>query len=526
MLATLLASAAGLAPAANAANRVYWSNYLGNTIAFAAHLNGNGPGGTLATTGATAKTPSGVALDVAAGRIYWANRTGNTISFAKLDGSGAGGDLNTAGATMGTPIGVAIDPAAGRIYWANNNAGKISYANLNGSGGDDIDTTGATVNKPFGVAIDPAGDRIYWANSGLGVNKISFASLKGSGGGDLSTAGATVNFPNGVAIDSAAGRIYWANYLGGTISFARLDGGGGGDLSTAGATIDQPSGVAIDAAAGRIYWANATTPGKISYAKLNGTGGGGSLTTTGATLNSPQLPAVLKAPVAAGSPAITGGPQLRSVLSCSAQGAWAPDLLGAFLYRAPASYAFQWTRNGADIAGAQDSKLTADVPGAYRCRVTAANLAGNDTQTSGAITVVDTIVPRYLSVVLSPRSFSAYRSGPSVRPARTRGTTITYRLSEAAAATFRVERALTGRRVGGRCVRTTRANRTRRACQRFVLLPGSFRQASTAGLNAFRFTGRLAGRALAPGGYRLVAVAADTAGNRSKPQRRLFQIVQ
>ena len=40
-------------------------------------------------------------------------------------------------------------------------------------------------------------------------------------------------------------------------------------------------------------------------------------------------------------------------LTCK-NGTWAPDLLGAFLYRAPASFAYQWTLNGATSATSRD----------------------------------------------------------------------------------------------------------------------------------------------------------------------------
>jgi hypothetical protein len=71
------------------------------------------------------------------------------------------------------------------------------------------------------------------------------------------------------------------------------------------------------------------------------------------------------------------------VLSCSL-GSWGPDLLGSFLYRAPQSFAYQWSRGGSDIAGAAASSFTADAPGDYRCRVTASNQAGSTAQTSDA----------------------------------------------------------------------------------------------------------------------------------------------
>jgi hypothetical protein len=41
-----------------------------------------------------------------------------------------------------------------------------------------------------------------------------------------------------------------------------------------------------------------------------------------------------------------------------------------------------------------------------------------------------------------------------------------------------------------------------------------------------RFTGRLRGRALEPGHYQLVLVAADAEGNRSRPRTASFTVVR
>jgi DNA-binding beta-propeller fold protein YncE len=383
MVAVLFATAVVwllMASAASAADSVYWSNLAGGgSISFAA-LDGSG-GSNVNTTGASSGSFDGVTIDAVAGRIYWSNAGANKISFANLDGSG-GGDLNTTGATTASPDGVAIDPAGGRIYWANYSASMpgISFARLDGSGGGNLNTSGATTNSANGVALDLAAGRIYWANQG--VPKISFARLDGTGGGDLNTSGATVAGAIGVAIDSDAGRIYWPNIGGGgTISFARLDGsGGGGTISTAGATMNTPIGVAIDPAAGRIYWANAAAVNKISFARLDGSGGG-DLNTAGATTNDSRFPALLETPAAAAVPTVTGGAKPGSVLTCSG-GAWAPDLLGSLLYRAPQSVALQWISGGQDVAGATASTFTASSVGEYSCRATAQNHAGSASQTS------------------------------------------------------------------------------------------------------------------------------------------------
>ena len=55
---------------------------------------------------------------------------------------------------------------------------------------------------------------------------------------------------------------------------------------------------------------------------------------------------------------------------------------------------------------------------------------------------------------------------------------------------------------------------------------GSFTKASKKGTNRMRFKGRLKGRKLAAGRYRLRVVAIDAAGNRSKAKLVTFRIVR
>ena len=111
--------------------------------------------------------------------------------------------------------------------------------------------------------------------------------------------------------------------------------------------------------------------------------------------------------------------------------------------------------------------------------------------------------PRSLFV---PKAFRPLKRGGAVASATQpkRGTTVRYELTGAAAVGFTVERALRGRVVGGRCRKQTPANRGKRKCTRFKKLRGGFSHQGAAGPNRFRFSGRLRGRALRPGKYRLV----------------------
>ena len=136
----------------------------------------------------------------------------------------------------------------------------------------------------------------------------------------------------------------------------------------------------------------------------------------------------------------------------------------------------------------------------------------------------DRVRPRLWKLAVSPTRFRAARSGPSA--AAVTGTTVRYLLSERARTRFRVQRAKKGRLVGGRCVKASPANSDRRRCTRWVLMGGAFTRTSHAGVNRFRFRGRLSGRALRPHRYRLIARATDAAGNRSAVRRTRFRIIR
>jgi hypothetical protein len=381
-------------PAAQAAETVYWSNYISNSLAFA-NLDGSGGGG-FDTAGQAVVGSEGLAIDSATGRLYWSNFSsgpGNTgaIRYAGL-GGGDGGQLNTGAATVNEPAGVAIDPVSRTIYWTSydggtGDKGMISYAKLDGSAAGDLNTAGATVEDPEQIAVDLAGGRVYWTNEN---DTISFARLDNSGGGgNLDLSGATA--PSGItglAINEAAGQIYWISNNNEKLSHANLSGGGGGDFDYGTAPFKDPYGLAFDPTSGRIYWgnySNGTTPFE-AFGFANVGGGGGGVKIASAPVSGPQNPVILESPSGTGAPTIARTAKTTN-LSCS-QGSWAADFAGSFVYQAPKSYAYQWLLNGAAIAGANASAYTATAPGTYTCAVTGANQSGSATQTSAGVKLV------------------------------------------------------------------------------------------------------------------------------------------
>ncbi|HVQ58262.1 MAG TPA: Ig-like domain-containing protein [Solirubrobacterales bacterium] len=98
------------------------------------------------------------------------------------------------------------------------------------------------------------------------------------------------------------------------------------------------------------------------------------------------------------------------------------------------------------------------------------------------------------------------------------GTTISFRLSEAARATLSFQRAKPGRKVGKSCQKPTAANKSRKPCTRYVGA-GALGFAAKAGPNKVKFQGRISGsKSLAPGVYRLLVGARDAAGNAAQPR--------
>lgn len=138
--------------------------------------------------------------------------------------------------------------------------------------------------------------------------------------------------------------------------------------------------------------------------------------------------------------------------------------------------------------------------------------------------VPDRTAPVLSAFKLSPKSFVAANTGPSVVAAAAVGTKVSYSLSEPANTKFTVQRRKRGVKRHGHCV-AGKPSRGRKRCTRWVAVKGSFKVPTGAGAHSFRFMGRLGGKALKRGRYRLTAVATDRSGNKAKPQRRAFKIV-
>jgi hypothetical protein len=105
-----------------------------------------------------------------------------------------------------------------------------------------------------------------------------------------------------------------------------------------------------------------------------------------------------------------------------------------------------------------------------------------------------------------------------------RGTKFVFSLSEDARTTITISQKLAGRRKGKRCVKPRKSLKKR--CTRLVRVGALTRSKTKAGKNSIAFSGRLGKKALRPGGYQASLVAADAAGQKSKPRVVKFTVVR
>lgn len=138
----------------------------------------------------------------------------------------------------------------------------------------------------------------------------------------------------------------------------------------------------------------------------------------------------------------------------------------------------------------------------------------------------DTVAPEISKASLSRKRFTARKP---VHEGRKRGSKLSFTLSEAARVTVEVERKADGRRVkvGGkrRCVKRTKANAAKRRCTRYVAV-GLLSTPGKSGANTLKLSGKVGGRTLRPGRYRLTLTAVDGAKLRSKPLQLPFRVLR
>jgi hypothetical protein len=214
---------------------------------------------------------------------------------------------------------------------------------------------------------------------------------------------------------------------------------------------------------------------------------------------------VVPAAAAAGPPAVTAG---------------TPAAFSASAPNEPAGteLTFAWAfSDGTTASGPQVSHAFSAVgPASATVTITApGGCVGTATATlTIAAAPAGIMLDRITGLKISPSAFFAKRSGASVVPAAKRpvGAVVRYTGTQPATTSFTVQAARPGRRQGNTCRKPSRKNRRGKRCTRYAGV-GSFKHKDAAGAVRFRFTGRVRGRALRRGRYRLKAVPRNPAGS-------------
>jgi hypothetical protein len=397
---------------------------------------------------------------------------------------------------------ITASSASAYIYWANFNGpdGSIGRADLDGSGATQSFIPGRGDEGPIAVAT--FGDYIYWTNNGArGTGSIGRAKLDGTEVDENFITGATG--PAGLAIDGE--HIYWTNHY--IVPSAENPNGSIGRANLDGTNVDQafitatvlPRGIAVDSK--YIYWANSWNHGSIGRANLKGTGINQDFITGPATHFATGLlvtPRYLYWTVDNGLDA-SGSIGRASVNGTGGNPNFITDIPRPVALAVNDRYIY-WTnyedagsigRANLNGSGVDQTFLTGSI-----------SPVGLAVDAGGPITGPLAPGPAITAAKLSRTVFSASSRGPSLTGDRVGGgARLSYRHARATLTRLKVLRPVVGHRSGGRCLFGRRSGKGR-SCILFISL-GSMTHRSPAGRVKVRFTGRLNGRKLAPGRYRL-----------------------
>ncbi len=473
---------------------------------------------------ASGVNPVGVAVSPDGKSVYVTDTGSHQISQYDVRAGGLLAPKTPAAVAAGSyPYSVAVSPHGTSVYVADFVAAGVVWQY-------DVAPDGRLTPKsppsvaagdlPGAVAITPDGNSVYVAN--YGSSSVGQYDV-GAGGRLNPKTTATVPagaFPDGLAV-SPNGRNVYVTDLSGTGGVWQFDVGPGELLNS-----KNPASVA----SGPSTWGIAVTPdGKSVYAgdyAISGTisqydaGTGGLLAAkTPASVptgNYPQDGVVVSPDVgpSAAFRATPGSPGLPTSLDASA------SIKSDFPI---GTYNWNFGDGHAQASASPTIEHVYTRPGAYAVTLTVSDQAGcsltmiftgqtascsgsSKARSTQRVTIVAP-VPHIAKLAIRPRAIvPAKRGGPIVPAASSKaGAIVTYTDSLAATTAFTVQRAVAGRQQGHTCARASRGNRKHRRCTRYVNV-GAFQHLDAAGANSFRFSGRVHGKRLPRGQYRLHAV--------------------
>lgn len=507
-------------------------------------------------------SPSAIAIAPDGRRLYVSNYGGGVLPFAiAADGSLAPLACGTCG-TGGHAFAMSMTPDGRHLYVTLADLAGIAAFTVAADGSlSPIDCAPpqslcATGGSPYGMVIDPAGRYLYASSDG-GPSHISAFAIDPDGSLTTVNCGTSCNVDHtvGLAIDPSGAHLYASIYTsypdpGGIVPFAIAADGKlvpiacnfSGACGVQGSNVDA---IAIDPA-GRHLYVTSYTASKVFPFALGPTGA--------------------PAPLACDPPgacATGSGPDYFGIVARPDQGPTAafttvPGTAGsATTFDAGGSTdsdgqvtRYDWDFGDGQTASATSAQAahTYASPGAYTVTLTVTDDIGCST------TVVFTGQTASCNGTTAGRATSTVQVPPAGRPSgpaapvvsgfaqgRSRwrlgsalakisrakvGTTFSFSVDQAGSARLAFARLSSGRRVGGRCVKPTSANRRKPGCAR-ARPAGTLTRAVVAGPRKLRFAGRLSPtKRLTRGRHRVTLTVTNAAGLRSAPKRLTFTIVR
>ncbi len=469
------------------------------------------PDGTISATGPPTPVPlEGTPAISPDGRFAFVVDAGGGVNtFAIADGPPA----KVSGPTgASTPEMATLTPDGRFLFLPNGDADTIERFAVGDDGGlSALPATPAVSKDAYVMRVTPDGRLALLLSDSNSDPTDELRTFAIGADGSLTDTGATLTTLGGTtglpAISPDGRYAYFANYNEHSVSAVAIDPSGA--LSEVGAPIatgpiaPQSLGISAD---GRFLYVQPATEGVLQAFSIAADGTltkVGSPTSTDGEGDTSTPLARPSAPVASFT-AKPGGPRTKSSFDASGSS----DTGAAIV-----SYRWDFGDGTTLTTDSPKTGHTFAAPGVYDVRLSIYD-------DNGCHGFIFTGQSAYCGG--SDASFSL-DTPPAIYRLAAKPKRFRYRLSERAKVRFTIQRKLPGRKVGKRCKRRTKANAGKRKCSIFRSV-GRLKAKGKAGRNVRRFSGRLKGKPLKPGPYRLTAIATDSAGGRSTPKRSGFVV--
>jgi sugar lactone lactonase YvrE len=459
----------------------------------------------------------------------------------RVDPATGAQSLVSQGGELVDPAGIAVAPDGGLFVIENVGVGPAQDPAViridPATGAQSVLTRGDNLCYPFGIALEPSGNLIVTDFGDLvvgGATQINCPQDFGSvvrvtpagsqsmlSFNDVPNPGNLLRGTFGAAVEPGGG-VLVVNQTGAQAAVAAINPQNGGQTaitpnSSPTDAFELPQRVAVLPDGNLLvadYALNDQEGGLVTIERATGAA---RIMRQGTLFNNPLgVAAVVNRPPSA---AITFAPQRVAGgkrVTYDASGSADPEGLGLrYAWDLDGNGSFELSTGSVPRATKTFSASTTMTP-----RVLVLDPHGGDAvAAASSALVVDTIRPVISSFRASSRTIAT-----SATAAARRGVRFRFRLSESARVRIAIERALAGRRKGGRCVGPGKARRGAKRCTRWRSVT-TLRKQVTSGPSSVRFSGKVRGRALRAGRYRAVATAKDAVGNPSRRRTAAFSAV-